>query len=109
MMIYGTAANAGDQSLTLSGDANVAAVAFMPNANASFSGNMGIYGAVVANSISVSGQADFHYDEALNAASGGSYKMVSWRELVGTEQIDFATYIPIECPDHLITAKCKST
>ncbi len=84
LIFYGTNPVAGDQTIDIGGTAALASLIYAPNANATFSGSMEMFGAVVANNITLSGNPYFHYDEALNDFFGGSegLKMSSWREMV---------------------------
>ena len=88
LIIYGTNTVPGGQQVTISGDAALAALAYTPNANATFSGNMEMFGAVVANNITISGSPAFHYDEALNDFFGNSNEstLTSWQEMVSAAE-----------------------
>lgn len=86
-MLYSTraAGAAGTQSFSVSGNGNLNAVVYAPNADVSLSGggvSGQIAGAVVADSINVNGGSEFHYDEALAAMSTGNpFGVGEWSEL----------------------------
>jgi len=85
LIIYSTETVALGQNITLSGDADLHAVVYAPNARTTISGGTNTYGAVVAYDITMSGGASFHYDENLTSSFGGSIsslEMTSWREIV---------------------------
>ena len=86
LIVYGTHPVA--QSIDISGNASLAALTYAPNANAKFSGDMEMFGAVIANNITLSGNPYFHFDEALNSFFEDSdvLEMVSWREMVTAEE-----------------------
>ena len=58
------------------------------------SGTGVFFGAAVAYNITFNGTYVFHYDEALNNFIGDdpTFKIKSWRELVGSERINFDNY-----------------
>ncbi len=76
----------GSRTLTVSGNGKFYGTLYAPNSAASFSGNAGIFGAVIANTLQQSGNAKVHYDEALNNSPSGSnstpaIQMRSWQEI----------------------------
>lgn len=81
---------AGSQSISVSGNGQLSAVVYAPNADVTMNGggsSGSVYGAVVADTISVTGGSDFHYDEALAAMSDGRPFGVSlWSELTTSAQ-----------------------
>ena len=83
LIIYGTDPVPNGQNITLSGNADLQAVVYTPNASLTISGGNSTSGAVVANEITMSGTTTFHYDEALANFFGGSdtYEMNKWLEL----------------------------
>lgn len=57
---------------------------YAPNGGVNVSGNADVYGSIVANSVTISGDAQIHYDEALaNTGPVGSYdaELLAWYEL----------------------------
>jgi Tfp pilus assembly protein PilX len=85
---YGTNASAGGQSFHIAGNGALRAVAYAPNANLKVNGNGDVMGAFIANNISVTGNADFHYDESLaNATSDMPFGVQSWREITNAADI----------------------
>ncbi len=80
----------GTQSISVSGNGQLSAIVYAPNADVTMNGggsSGNVYGAVVADTISVTGGSDFHYDEALSAMSSGNPFGVSlWSELTTAAQ-----------------------
>lgn len=78
MIIYVT----GSDSVAISGNAALYAGVYAPNSAVSKSGNGQLYGAVVANTFTQSGNANLHYDEALQDVASDSTEtsMLSWNE-----------------------------
>jgi hypothetical protein len=88
--LYGTrsAAAAGTsnyQSISVSGNGIFSGVVYAPNATISGSGggnSGGIFGAMVGNSVSITGGESFHFDQSLaNFGGSGLYSVSKWREL----------------------------
>jgi Tfp pilus assembly protein PilX len=69
---------------TISGGAVFVGVIDAPGFDVTVSGSGGVSGALIANSLNISGGASFHYDEALNTNGGssaiGNYAFASWFE-----------------------------
>ncbi len=74
---------AGSGSVNIAGNGNITAVLDAPNATASQVGNGNWYGAILVSSMSITGNAFFHYDRnvALATQSSSYYTMISYREL----------------------------
>lgn len=88
--LWGTAPSGTNQNVSVKGNGNVAGVIYAPNAELSLVGNGAIAGAAVANTIDITGNAQFHYDINLEGFTRNSTHYVSrWRELRGAEQLDF--------------------
>jgi hypothetical protein len=70
--------------VTVSGGGSFIGVLNAPNYAATISGSGAWSGAIVASSLTISGGASFHYDEALNSGFGsttlGNYAFASWFE-----------------------------
>lgn len=80
LQIYGT--NPTSQTVSISGNGAISAVVYAPTADVSFVGNALVLGSVVANNITCTGNANFHYDEALADFGGGNpYRVSKWKEL----------------------------
>ncbi|HEY1557644.1 MAG TPA: hypothetical protein VGF94_22585 [Kofleriaceae bacterium] len=60
-------------SVSLTGNTNAAFALYAPNAAVSISGNGDIYGAVVAATITDSGNGEIHYDKQLATSVGGGF------------------------------------
>ncbi len=69
-------------SASIAGNGSFVGTLYAPNAALSVGGNGEVQGAVVANSITFSGNANLHYDESLQNVTGSTgYTVVSWQEL----------------------------
>lgn len=67
-------------SWSVSGNGEWIGTVYAPNADLSVSGNGVINGAVVANSLTLGGNAAFHYDESLESSGGNvGYRVASWQ------------------------------
>ena len=78
MLIYET----GTSSVSLSGNANLYAGIYAPNSAVTNSGNGTLYGAVVSNTYTQTGNGAIHFDQALQSVggSGTTATMLSWNE-----------------------------
>jgi hypothetical protein len=80
----------GSQSISVSGNGQLSAVVYAPNADVTMNGggsSGSVSGAVVADTIQVTGGSDFHYDEALVAMSSGNpFGVGQWSELTTAAQ-----------------------
>lgn len=78
--IWGTSTTT--QTIGIAGNGALSAIVYAPNANVTINGNGDVEGSVVANNITLTGNASFHYDESLARFGGGNpYRVASWREL----------------------------
>lgn len=88
--IWGTSAD--KQSISIAGNGVLSAVVYAPMGSVKINGNGDVCGSVVANDITVVGNAAFHYDESLaNMDSGNPYGITGWTEL--TQATQRATWI----------------
>lgn len=75
----------GTQNVSVSGNGQLNAVVYAPNADVTMNGGGSsgqVSGAVVANDIRVTGGSEFHYDEALSDMTDGNpFGISSWNEL----------------------------
>ena len=62
----------GTSNVSVSGNGSTYAAIYAPRSAVSISGNGSVYGAVVGDTISMNGNASFHYDEALGRLGGTS-------------------------------------
>lgn len=95
-VVYSTSTNPASQ-IRMRGNSDVFGAVYAPNSSIELVGNTDVFGSLVGNTITVSGNADFHYDEQLalfyNDSSSTTYGMKTWRELVqNSEQVDFESY-----------------
>jgi len=88
--IYGTNTTTSGQAVEIAGNGALTCVFFGPNADLTLNGNGDIMGAFVGRTIKLTGNAAFHFDEALGYLGNAQFGMVKWREL--TDAADQAAY-----------------
>ncbi len=66
-------------TVTISGSQVFIGTVYAPEANFTFSGSSGSYGAFTASTVTISGSGGVHYDQ--NLSPGGDYVAASWNEL----------------------------
>ena len=87
--IWGTNQGTLGQSIEVAGLGTLAGVIYAPNGDVKIDGRGDITGSVVARTITLTGNAAFHYDEALaNYGNGAPYGIAKWRELTGSADRD---------------------
>ncbi|MCX5715359.1 MAG: hypothetical protein NTV07_00505, partial [Candidatus Omnitrophica bacterium] len=68
-------------NVSFSGNGNLCGAIYAPDAAITVSGNGDVYGSLVGNSFTDTGNGTIHYDEALkNTGLGSQYKVTSWKE-----------------------------
>ena len=89
--IYGVSTSPGGQEFDLTGNGSLIGVVYAPNGNVKISGNGDVMGSIIANKITLAGNAAFHYDESLTEReSNQPFAIAKWREL--TSAADRARY-----------------
>ncbi len=89
--LWGTSTSATAQNIAVRGNGFLSGIVYAPNASVTINGNGDVLGSVVANQITLTGNAAFHYDESLaNFGSDNPYGVFKWREL--NSAADHATY-----------------
>ena len=89
--IYGVNTTVAGQDIAIVGSGALAAVIYAPNGDVTVNGNGDVMGSIVARSIKLTGNAAFHYDEALaDRDSNEPFAISKWREL--TSAADRARY-----------------
>lgn len=79
-IIWGTSAD--NQKIDIKGNGALVAVVYAPNGSTFINGNGDVCGSVVANDITVVGNATFHYDESLaDLDTSNPYGITRWNEL----------------------------
>lgn len=78
--IWGTATS-GTQDIKIAGNGALSAIVYAPFGSVTVNGNGAVCGSIVANDISLTGNAAFHYDESLGSFGGNPYRVASWAEL----------------------------
>lgn len=74
-------------SIQLAGNGSLQAVVYAPFADVQINGNGDIMGSVVGSTITLTGNADFHYDESLaEAGAGQPFGVVRWRSLTTPDE-----------------------
>ncbi|MFH1496915.1 MAG: hypothetical protein ABII82_03725 [Verrucomicrobiota bacterium] len=75
-----------NQEIDITGNGSLSAVIYAPRADLTLRGNGDVQGAMVADTITLTGNAAFHYDEALaNLSDHAGYRATGWRQLTGPE------------------------
>ena len=101
-MLYGTASSGTSQDIKISGNGAIKAAIYTPNAELELkgSGSTGVFmGAAVANNIKMTGNFEFHYDEALdNITLDNSYRISRWRELIESDE-----RVPLDIPSDMVS------
>ncbi|MBI4624289.1 MAG: hypothetical protein HY736_13875 [Verrucomicrobia bacterium] len=78
---YGTKTS-GTQDIQIAGNGVLSALVYAPQGSVKINGNGDVCGSVVANSITCTGNAAFHYDESLaNFGGNNPYRVSRWTEL----------------------------
>jgi hypothetical protein len=68
-------------SAVYNGGAQFIGTIYAPEADWTLSGGSGTYGAIVANSVYLTGGMNLHYDESLASSNKPIFSLASWREL----------------------------
>ncbi len=88
LQIWGTKTS-GVQDIRIAGNGALSCVLYAPQGSVKINGNGDVMGSVVANDITVVGNALFHYDESLGNFGGNNpYRVSRWNEI--TSQADRA-------------------
>lgn len=70
------------QDIKIAGGGSFVGKIYAPNGDVTINGNGAMSGSVVANNITLTGNAAFHYDEALGEPEGSApYRVTNWQEL----------------------------
>jgi hypothetical protein len=70
------------QDIQIAGNGVLSGVCYAPNGTVKINGNGDVMGSMVANDITVVGNAAFHYDESLGNFGGGNpFRVTRWNEL----------------------------
>jgi len=87
--IWGTNTSSGGQTIKISGNGSLSAICYAPNAALEIKGggsSGSVYGAFVANTVTLTGNDAFHYDESLAALGANNpFGITKWRELTSSE------------------------
>lgn len=84
--IWGTAASPATQTVSITGNGEYAGTIYAPNGNVTLGGSGATSGAVIGNSVTVSGNGQYHYDTKLASTETTldvTYRISSWVELTG--------------------------
>ena len=91
LQIWGTKTS-GTQEIQIAGNGALSGVLYAPQGSVKINGNGDVMGSIVANDITIVGNATFHYDEALGMMDGNNpYRVSRWNEL--TSQADRSPYL----------------
>lgn len=81
--LWATGAAGASQAIEIAGNGALKGIVYAPNADVKINGNGDVMGSIVANNITIVGNAAFHYDESLaNWGANNPYGIVKWRELL---------------------------
>jgi hypothetical protein len=81
-VIFGVNRRPGGQTLEIAGNGALKCAIYAPNAAVKINGNGDVMGSIVAHQITLTGNAAFHYDEALANRDGNEpFSIAKWREL----------------------------
>lgn len=85
----------GTQTIGIKGNGVFSGIVYAPQGTVSIVGNGSVSGSVVANNITLTGNANFHYDESLaNFGGGNPFRISRWREITaGAERATLTTGI----------------
>ena len=101
-LIYGTNTTNLGQTIKMSGNGAIKAAIYAPNARLEMKGggHAGEFmGAAVASKIVMTGNSNFHYDEALGSLAVDSrYRVTRWRELIDADE-----KVPMDDPSKMIS------
>lgn len=92
--IWGTNTSETAQNIKIAGNGALSGIIYAPNANVSINGNGDVMGSVVAKTITLVGNAKFHYDESLGQFAFGTtadsgdtaLTIYRWRELLAASE-----------------------
>ncbi len=92
LQIWGTKTS-GVQDIRIAGNGSLSAVLYAPQGSVKINGNGDVMGSVVANDITVVGNAAFHYDESLGNFGGNNpFRVSRWNEITSmTDRAALAT------------------
>lgn len=80
--IIGTSNSSIAQDIKIAGGGSFVGTVYAPNASIEMHGNGSMSGSIVANNITMTGNANFHYDESLDEPDGTNpYRIARWEEL----------------------------
>ncbi|MFA6287636.1 MAG: hypothetical protein WC661_09660 [Opitutaceae bacterium] len=93
-IFWGTNQSVAGQTIQIAGNGALKAIVYAPNANVTLNGNGDMMGSVVANDITLNGNAAYHYDESLaNYGPDTPYGIAKWREVsTSSEQSAYLGY-----------------
>ena len=74
----------GQNTMSIAGGADAAYMIYAPYTPVTVSGGASVFGAIIGNTVTSSGGAQFHYDEALSEIANGPPKLrrVYWRDVM---------------------------
>ncbi len=90
-LLLGTNRTVIGQAIDIAGQGGLKSLVYAPNGDVKINGNGDVMGSIVARNITLTGNAYFHYDEALANGDGTApFGIAKWREL--TSAADKARY-----------------
>jgi hypothetical protein len=85
--IWGTNTSEAGQSIHVAGNGALLGTVYAPRGDVKINGNADMMGAVVGREITITGEAAFHYDEALAYEEGAYFKVARWRPITQGEEL----------------------
>lgn len=87
--IWGTKTS-GTQDIKVAGNGVFSGVIYAPQGAVTVNGNGSVGGSIVANTITMTGNANFHFDESLaNFGGGNPFRVSKWKELTTASARDY--------------------
>ncbi|MBP6507311.1 MAG: hypothetical protein KA257_07075 [Opitutaceae bacterium] len=85
--LWGTSLSIGGQDMQIAGNGALKSVVYAPSAAVKINGNGEVMGSIVANTITLVGNAAFHYDEALTHHDAHTpFGIIKWREITSATE-----------------------
>lgn len=83
LKVFGTSTDSRQQRITISGDSDFYGSIYAPEAEINVPGSAEVYGSIIGGDVSLTGDGDLHYDEALSREilDDYSYEFSSWEEI----------------------------
>jgi hypothetical protein len=85
--VWGTGTSSTNQNIGVAGNGSLTGIVYAPNAAVKINGNGDLMGSVVGDTVNLTGNAAFHYDESLTTfGQNAPYGIGEWRELISASE-----------------------